>query len=150
MNWIVLLEKLFSSKSPSHSDGDSLFIEVLEFIRLLRSAGSNISSQASLHGQLILIEIKEEKNRLVQMIIMMLLSFVVGICTLIFIGILVVALSWDTPYRIHSIVALIGACGLGIGLIIYRIKVLVARSNQAFIATRRELSADLALLRSHL
>lgn len=150
MNWIAIIEKLFAPAPSSHNKGDSLIAESLDAIRLLRSAGSALSAQAALHGQLIQVEWQEEKTRLLQMIAMMILAFVCGLCIFIFLGLLILAFGWDTPYRIHSLLAVIAIYGIGIGIAYYKIRQLAARSSQAFIATREELAADIALIKSKL
>lgn len=150
MNWIAIAEKLFTSRSSHHENGDSVIAESLDALRLLRSAGSALSAQAALHGQLMRVEWEEEKSRLLQIIVMMLIAFVCGLCIFIFFGILVLATCWDTPYRIHSLAAVIASYALGIGFAYYKIRQLAARGSQAFIATREELAADIALIRSKL
>jgi|GEM_PF-434056 len=150
MNWIALLEKLFASRYSAQSNNDSVIVEVLDAARLLRSAGSALSAQAALHGQLARVEWAEEKSRLLQMAVMMLLGFTCALCIMIFTGVLVIAFSWDTPYRIHSLIALIAIYATGLGIALHKLQVLAARSSQAFIATREELAADIALLRSKL
>lgn len=148
MNWIVLLEKLFASRSSSSNE--SVIMESLDVVRLLRSAGGSLSTQAGLYTELARVEWEEEKNRLLQMTAMILLGFTCALCIMIFIGALALALSWETPYRLHALIALIVVYGTGIAIALYRLQILAARSNQAFIATREELAADIALLRSKL
>lgn len=150
MNWIAIVEKLFAPTHSSNAKGDSLIAESLDALRLLRSAGSALSGQAALHGQLMRVEWEEEKSRLLQMLAMMILAFICGLCIFIFIGVLALAASWDTAYRVHSLVALIVVYALGVGLAYYKIRQLAARSSQAFIATREELAADIALIKSKL
>lgn len=148
MNWIVLLEKLFASRSSSSNE--SVIMESLDVVRLLRSAGGSLSTQAGLYTELARVEWEEEKNRLLQMTAMILLGFTCTLCIMIFIGTLILALSWETPYRLHALVALIVVYGAGIAIALYRLHILAARSHQAFIATREELAADIALFRSKL
>lgn len=148
MNWISLIEKLFSSRS--NGDNDSTLSNSLDLFRLIRSAGGALVAQASLHGQLAQVEWEEEKNRLIQMLIVTLIGFVCGLCILFFGGALVLAFSWETAYRIHAIFALIAIYGFGILISWYRFQALSALSSQAFSATRQELAADIALIRSKL
>lgn len=150
MNWIAIIEKLFASKPSSHEKSDSVIAEALDVVRLLRSAGSALSAQVALHGQLVRVEWEEEKSRLLQMMAMMILAFVCGLCIVIFVGVLVLAASWDTPYRIHSLIGVIVTYALGVGFAYYKIRQLAARSSQAFSATREELAADIALIKSRL
>ncbi len=122
----------------------------LDVVRILRSAGSALFAQASLHGQLARVEWAEEKSRLLQMLVFGLLGFAGLLCVLLAAGALVLALSWDTPYRIAAAVALLAVYGLIAGFAWVRLKTLSARGNQAFAATREELAADIALLKSNL
>jgi uncharacterized membrane protein YqjE len=65
---------------------------------------------------------------------------------MIFAGVLVLAFSWETAYRIQAIIALITLYGFGIGVAWRRLDSLSALSDQAFAATREELAADIALI----
>lgn len=150
MNWIAIIEKLFASSHVSHEKGDSVIAESLDLLRLLRSAGGALSAQAALHGQLMRVEWQEEKSRLMQLLIMTAIAFVCGLCIFIFLGLLVLAASWDTTYRLHSLAIVIITYALGAGFCWYQIRKIAARSSQTFIATREELAADIALIRSKL
>jgi uncharacterized membrane protein YqjE len=129
---------------------DSASINPLDVVRMLRSAGAALFTQAAMHGQLARIEWAEEKTRLSQMLIVGLICFASLLCVLLFAGALVLAFSWDTAYRIHAAVALIIAYALVAAFAWGRLKALSARGSQAFAATREELAADLALLKSKL
>lgn len=122
----------------------------LDVVRILRSAGSALFTQATLHGQLARVEWAEEKSRLLQMLAFGLLGCASLLCVLLAAGALVLAFSWDTPYRILAAIALLAAYGLGAVYAWVRLKALSARGSQAFAATREELTADLALLKSNL
>jgi len=117
---------------------------------MLRSAGKPLFAQAALHGQLARVEWTEEKTRLIKMLVLVLLGFVGLLCVLLFLGVLVLAYSWDTAYRIPAVMALIVVFGLVTGIAWRRFQALSAQSSQAFAATREELAADLALLKSKL
>lgn len=146
MGWSSLINKLHTP--PPQPDGTATLINSLDIIRLLRSAGGALFAQAALHTELIRVEWAEEKNRLVKMLLLALVGFACGLCLLIFVGVLVLALSWDTEYRIHAVVALIALFGLGIFIAYRRFQKLSALSPNAFAATREELAADLALMKS--
>ena len=151
MSWQRIIEKIFSSGSStepkSEPTTESSIINSFDIIRLLRSASS---AQAVLHSQLAQVEWAIEKNRLFQMLLTTLLGFACVLCLLIFGGVLVVVCSWETPYRIHAIVALMVIYALGLAFACYRFKTLSALSSQAFLATREELAADIALIKSKL
>lgn len=129
---------------------DSAAINPLDVVRMLRSAGAALFTQAAMHGQLARLDWAEEKARLLQMLIVGLIGFAGLLCVLLFAGALVLAFSWDTSYRVQAAIALVVAYGLVTGFAWSRLKALSALGNQAFAATREELAADLALLKSKL
>ncbi len=119
---------------------------VLDVVRLLRSAGSALSAQAALHSQLIKVEWEEEKNRIAQLITFGLLALACLICLLLSISILTIGLSWDSAYRVHVLIAQPVVYTLALFWIWKRIKVLLDLGSRTFAATREELAADLALI----
>jgi uncharacterized membrane protein YqjE len=129
---------------------DSTPISALGAIRILRSAGGALLDQLALHGQLAQVEWGQEKIRLSKMLIGALLGFACLLCVMLSLGTLVVALSWDTGYRIPAATALAALYGLGAGLAWRRLAILSKHGDQSFTASRAELIADLALLRSKL
>jgi uncharacterized membrane protein YqjE len=146
MGWSSLINKLHTP--PPKPDGTATLINSLDIIRLLRSAGAALFAQVALHTELIRVEWAEEKNRLVKMLLLALFGFACGLCFLIFLGVFVLALTWDTEYRIHAVVALIALFGLGIFIAYRRFQKLSVLSPTAFAASREEIAADLALLKS--
>jgi uncharacterized membrane protein YqjE len=128
----------------------SSIISPLNAIHILRSAGGALLTQIGLHGRLAEIEWKEQKLRLVQMLLFVLLGFTCLLCVMLFAGVLVLALSWDTSYRVLSVLVLLAAYGAATGFAWQRFQTLAARSNEAFAATRAELAADIALFKSKL
>ncbi len=129
---------------------DSAAFNPLDVIRLLGAAGGALFQQAALHGELARVEWAEEKPRLVKMLVVGLLGFASLLCVLLAIGALLIALSWNTNLRIPVAISLIAAYLLAIGIAWSRLRALSAKSTQAFAATREELAADLALLKSKL
>ncbi len=107
-------------------------------------------AQANLHGQLARVEWAEEKNRLFRMLVVTLLGFACLVCGMLFVGALVLAISWETSYRIPALLALIAVYGAEYGIAWRRFQALSAFSSQAFAATREELAAGMALLKSKL
>jgi uncharacterized membrane protein YqjE len=122
----------------------------LTALRLLRSAGGALFAQAALHGQLARVEWAEEKRRLGQMLIVTLLGFVCLLGAMLLVTALVLALSWETAYRIPVLIALIAVHVLGTAIAWRRFQALSALGCRAFAATREELAADIALLKSKL
>lgn len=119
-------------------------------IRRLRSAANIVLTRLELHVQLVCVEWAEERQRLVQLAAVSLLGFIFLFCTILFIGFLAIALSWGTDYRIHVIGAMLALYAVGFCLCAYRFNLLAARSAATFAATREEVAADLALIRSQL
>lgn len=120
----------------------------MEALRLLFRAGGDLLTQAGLHGQLARLEWAEEKSRLHRMLITGLLGFASLLSSMVFIGILVMATTWDTAYRLPAITAVVVVYGLAAGFAWRRLRSLSAQGEEAFAATREELAADIALLRS--
>jgi uncharacterized membrane protein YqjE len=129
---------------------DSAAIHPLDAIRLLRSAGKTLFSQVGLHAQLAHVEWEEEKNRLLRMMLVLLLGFAATLCVMVFVGALVLAVSWETAYRIPASIALIAFYTLGVVIAWRRLQTLSALSGQAFAATREEIAMDIAMIRSKL
>ncbi|MBX3703034.1 MAG: phage holin family protein [Steroidobacteraceae bacterium] len=125
-------------------------INPLELIAALRSAGRPLFAQLALHGELLRVELAEERNRLLKMAVATLVCFIGLLCTMILAGIVALAFTWDTPYRIPAAIAIVGAFVLVTGLAGWRLRVLSALGRQSFAATREEIAADLALLRSRM
>lgn len=144
------MEKSRTSELPSQPTSDSTTIDLMNAIRILRSAGGALFAQAALHGQLARVEWAEEKSRLLKMLLIMLLGFACLLCVMLFVGALVLAFTWETAYRIPAVMALIAGYGIGTIIAWHRFHALSALSGQAFAATREELAADLALIRSRL
>jgi uncharacterized membrane protein YqjE len=91
-----------------------------------------------------------EKDRLLKMLLGAVLGFVCLLCVMLSLGALVLALCWETVYRIPAATGMVGLYGLGAGFAWRRLTALAALSSQSFVATRTELAADLALFRSKL
>lgn len=122
----------------------------LGVIRILYAAGEALMTQAALHGELVRIELAEQKKRLLQMLACILLGFVGALCVLLLVAALVLAFSWNTGYRIPVAIGLVVVYGIGTGLAVWRLRTLSVQSSQAFAASREELAADLAMLRSRM
>ncbi|MGH8106145.1 MAG: phage holin family protein [Arenimonas sp.] len=148
----IHLSEPFPGSGPDSTDQDSprRSIDPLNAIRLLRSAGSALCEQAGLYGQLARVEWAEEKKRLLKMLAATLAGMIFLLCTLLFVGVLVLALSWDTAYRIHAVVVMLAVYGIGIAIAWQKLKALSALGEKSFAATREEFAADMALIKSKL
>jgi uncharacterized membrane protein YqjE len=139
-----------SNETPIRHGKDSEGIDLLGALRIARSAGGALAVQAGLYGQLARVEWLEEKVRLRNMLLMGLLAFAGALCILLFTGIAALAFSWETPYRLHAVIALLLFYGAGIAVAWHRMDALSAAGSQSFAALREELAIDAALLRSRL
>ena len=120
----------------------------LQALTMLRSASSALVAQATLHTQLALVEWEEEKERLMQMLIFTLVGFACFLCLLFFIGAFILTLSWDTQFRIPIFILLLICYALATLWAGFRIKALTALGCNTFAATRTEIAADIALIKS--
>lgn len=118
---------------------------VLDMLRSVYITSGGLFRQTRLQGELLKLEWAEEKNRLLQMLLSLLIGLTFLICALGCLSVLVMALFWDSPYRIPALLLLIGMHTLGLVLAWRRFQALSARSTNAFAATREELAADIAL-----
>ena len=130
------------------SDAGGGGINVLDAIRILRAAGGGLFGQFLLHAQLAQVEWTEEKGRLGRIVLTTLVGFAFLLCLMLLCATLLLAVSWDTRYRIAAVVVLIAISGVGTGVACSRLRALVALGDTSFAATREELAADIALLKS--
>jgi len=129
---------------------DTGSINPLQLLKIFRSAGGALLAQASLHAELAHVELQEEKQRLFQMFVFTLLGFACFICFAIVTSAFAIALSWYTPYRVPVFIFLIIAYGVALVLAALKVKALAALSVNSFAATRAEIAADIALIKSAL
>ncbi|MDP9140204.1 MAG: hypothetical protein M3O62_05345 [Pseudomonadota bacterium] len=122
----------------------------LDAVRILRAAGGALLAQATLHGRLARVEWAHEKLRLSKMLAVALMGFASLLCVMLSVGGLLLAFYWDTSYRIPVALTLIALYGVGTGIAWRRFQALSALGSQSFSATREELAADIALLKSAL
>lgn len=125
-------------------------LNAMAVLRLLRSASAGVLAQANLHARLAGIEWAQEKRRLAWMLIALLFAMACLLCVLLLGGAVLLLAFWDSAHRWSAIVALVIAYGSGALLAGWRLGVLSQRSAQAFAATREEIAADIAMLRSKL
>ena len=125
-------------------------IQLLRGLNRLRRAGGALLTQASLHGQLARVEWQQEKQRLGAMLFTLILGTASLLCVMLFTGLLVLVLSWATPYRIIALVAVIAVYAIATLLALRKLRALAALGADSFAATREELASDLAELRSAL
>ena len=96
-------------------------ISLFAALRLFRSAGSALFAQAALHEQLARVEWREEKSRLLQMLIVILLGFAFLLCGLLVTSGALLAWSWTTPYRLAVVLGLIAFFLVAIAIAWHRV-----------------------------
>lgn len=139
--------KSWISDTPPQPAAEAGAIDPLGALRILRSAGGDLLTQASLYAQLARVEWEEEKRRLQKMLLASLFGFACLLCLMLFVGALVMVLVWDTGYRVPAVLAMMALYGIGLAVAWRSLQRLSALSSAAFAATREELAADIALLR---
>jgi uncharacterized membrane protein YqjE len=129
---------------------ESASISTAQLLRIVHTAGGALLLQTGLYGQLLRLEWAQEKARLLKLVMATLLGCVCLLGLLAALGTLLLAVYWDTPYRIRAVSALVIACGLGVALAWRSFRTQSALGSGRFAASRSELAADLKLLRSQL
>ncbi len=122
----------------------------LSAFRLLRSAGGALLAQAALHSQLARVEWAEEKIRLTRIAIAAILAVLSALCLLLLGSLIVLALSWNTPYQIAVVVAVLLAYVILLAVCSRILIRQIALGALSFAATREEIAADLAMLKARL
>ena len=124
--------------------------ESIDKIRRLQSAEDALVTQLKLIHQLASVEWAQEKVRIARMAIIGMLTFACVLCLMLTAGMVAMVIAWDTEYRLITGVGLLvayGICGMALWVALKR---KVAQGDNAFSATREEISANIALLRSSL
>lgn len=129
---------------------DSKPLTLFDLLRILRAAGGTLYTQATLHTELIKIDWAEEKSRLQRMFLFSMLGVVCLLCTLLFSGLLILLLTWETSFRLPSLIVLIGLYALGTLFAWRRFNTLSRQSDKSFAATKKEIATDISVLRSNL
>ncbi len=109
-----------------------------------------ISAQLELYGQLVSVEWQEEKRRLQHLAFFILLGVMCVGAFLFSLGVLLIALSWDTDYRLFVITTMVGVYGLGAVACFYWVRKMLGNLNQSFSATRMEIISDFQVIRRQL
>lgn len=117
-------------------------------LRILRAAGGELLAQLSLYAQLARVEWEEERRRLQGMLLAGLFAFAFMLCLMLLFAALIMLIAWDGGYRVPALLGLIALYGAGLALACFWLKRFAARGRDAFAATREELAADIALLKS--
>lgn len=132
----------------STSFGRSAGFAMLDWIRILGEARHSLLEHGLLHGELVGIELEQAKLRLVRVLLFALAGLSALTCTLLWIGVLVLAASWDTAYRVPAMVAMLLVYGITTFALWRGLRSAIAGSGKGFAASFEELAADAALLRT--
>lgn len=133
---------------PVSSDRETKSVNITSMVQMFNSASNALLAQANLHRQLAQVEWQEEKNRLSRMLAAVLIGFSCFICLLIFVGVLLISLSWNTDYQLLALLSLCAFYAL-ITYLAWRQFTLASNMSGGFFAgTRAELAADLAMIRN--
>lgn len=103
-----------------------------------------------LYGQLVRVEWQEEKRRLQQLVFFIVLGAMCLSTFFIFFGVLLIALTWDTDYRLFTIAVVMGLYGLGAVACFYWAGKKLGNVYQSFSVTRMEILSDIQVIRSQL
>lgn len=121
---------------------------VLDWVRVLGGARHALIDHGLLHGQLVGIELEQEKRRLVHVLLLALVGVAALTCTLLCVGLLVLAITWDTPYRVPALFAMLLTYASATFAMWLSLRSAVDAGGQGFSASFEELAADAALLRN--
>lgn len=117
---------------------------------MLKEGADALLAQGTLHMQLLQVEWALEKLRYRRILCLLLIGVPMLICGLLGAGLLVMLLSWDTPFKIAAACLLVLGYSTGALLAFYRLQKETASGISAFADSRREVAADIALLRDKL
>lgn len=115
-----------------------------------RMAGGALLAQAALHADLLGEAWLEEKERLRDMALALLLGFACLLCAMLAAGALLLAACWDTRMRIPAAAVLLALYVLGAVIALRSAQQRARTKNEALAASREELASDLQLLRGQL
>lgn len=122
---------------------------VFNFINTLRDSGDALRDHEQLHSALINIEWKKEKKRITQLLILYLVGLAFFICLLLFSGVTVMLLSWDTQYRIASALGLCAVYAIASYIAWCRFRILASSADAFFAGTREEIMSDITTIRRY-
>lgn len=122
----------------------------LPYASILRSGADALLAQGSLHLQLLQVEWELEKLRYRRIAFLLLFGVPLLMCSMLAAGMLVMVFSWNTPFQYVAACLLVLFYSAGAFIAFYRLRQETAPGNSAFAETRREVAADIALLRDRI
>lgn len=123
---------------------------LLALVRRLLQASGALAEQGALHAELLRLGWQEERARLLQVVLAAAAGFAAFLCLALGLGALVLALTWGSAWRWTGPLLVLALYAAGLALAWWRLRVLAREGERSFAASREELAADLATLRSKL
>lgn len=145
--WVKLLMDALKVKSAPAGDDASSLMGVLRSVTAIRHT---LDSQAGLYAQLIQLELEHEQRRITRLCVLFGLVLMGLGGFLLFSGVLLLALVWETEYRNW----VLGGVALGYGLLmlvaLVKVRGIKSEFGAPFASVRAELKADLAVIKSQI
>lgn len=119
------------------------------FLTHVRQLGASILGHVSMRIELLSIEVQEEKARIVKLAVSAAVVSALLIVSLVMAAILILAIYWDTPYRVNAAMWLFGAFGvftIGGG---FYLSAQLQQSSTLFATSANELRRDADALAPH-
>lgn len=108
----------------------------------LRSLAQGLAGVAENRLRLLQSELGEEAQRLGRLLALQTLIALLGLLTLQFAALVVLALAWDTPWRVAAMVSLVLIAGAATALVYTRYAALKKRARPPFATSLEELRKD--------
>lgn len=125
-------------------------VELIDAVRIARSAGGLLIEHAALTAELARSDWEQEQARLKRLLFTTLLYAILVALALLHVSVVALAAAWDTPYRVHSAIAMLVLWLVGAVLVRRRLQRISAEGEGRFAASRAEFGKTMDLLRSHL
>ena len=116
------------------------------FLTHLRMLGMSALEHVAMRVELLSIEVQEEKSRLVRLAIVAALASALLIVSMVLVAILVLALYWDTPFRVTAALWLAGSFFALTACATLYLAAQLRRSTALFASSAGELRRDAAAL----
>ncbi len=119
------------------------------FLTHIRQLGASLIGHVAMRVELLSIEVQEEKARVVKLAMSAAVVSALLIVSLVMAAILILAIYWDTPYRVNAALSLFGVFGvLTIGGSFFLLAQL-KQSSTLFATSASELRRDAETLSPH-
>lgn len=129
---------------------EKIAIELLDAVRVARTASSVLIEHAASTAELARLEWEQESASLKKFVLAMeSLAVLIGL-TFLYSGLLIVAIAWDTPYRLYAMALLPLLFAIASYLVWCFLGRLSQQREERFTAFNAELGKTLQLLRSRL